>query len=166
MNVTGAAPEYWKKMIQTLSSDYGKEIALEWVLHPASQDVLTSLKNGEIDAACGCVRICSRLFVALGLLLPVLVTQGCSYLTLWFSLLFSRRNWVASGSWNDPATGQDVARALGFSMMQCPIFFSQGFVYTSSDSGIGSFEGVVDAVEGAEDSPYRICVTGTRYSFL
>lgn len=52
-NVVGAVPDFWKLLIDRLSSKYNIQIGLEWYVVGTSQDAFAALYDGRVDANCG-----------------------------------------------------------------------------------------------------------------
>lgn len=126
-NVSGSVNTFWEKLVSNFGEEYGTTVSLEWVLFDTSNDALTALYNGEVDADCG--------------------------------------NWVTNADWVDPDTGASYARALAFSTMHCPLWYSQNYVYTLAGSVISSISSLVKAIE-ASQNPVTVCVTNdeNRYA--
>ena len=64
--------------------------------------------------------------------------------------------WAADSGWQRP-NGQEVARGLAFSTMTCPTVLQFSTIFTLAESGITSFDELVDAVD--DGLATRICVS-------
>ena len=67
--------------------------------------------------------------------------------------------WVPDGNWKQPTNLKVFSRPLAFSMMQCPTMYETGFVYTSLDAGLISYNDMVSKIQST-DSQFTICVAG------
>ena len=59
------------------------------------------------------------------------------------------------GLFTNPDGGR-VARGLAFSKLYCPVFAEKGYIYTTEQSPIGSFDALIDNINGAA-ADTRIC---------
>jgi len=63
--------------------------------------------------------------------------------------------WSSDGTWTDPATGNEVARGLAFSVHTCPIAIQTEFIWALNDSNITKFQDLIDRIKAGEVT--RVC---------